>query len=172
VRQPSAPGPRALVGTWTLSSVERLVSGSAPVAQPLARNEYVTRISIDGVVSRSVRDTAAVYDYLSRVPNGGSFIKMGAPAGSYLDAIAREPGKLKIGLSTARWGRGTDTDPEVAARVREAARLLESLGHAVEELNDDAICDWETMWATYATQWISSRSLSRRSSGLSVISRS
>jgi amidase len=43
--------------------------------------------------------------------------------------------------------------------VREAARLLESFGHSVEELNDDAICDWETMWSTYATQWISSRSL-------------
>ena len=129
------------------------------VPQPLSRNEYVTRISIDGVVSRSVRDTAAVYDYLSRVPNGGSFIKMGAPVGSYLDAIAREPGKLKIGLSTGRWGRGTDTDPEVAVRVREVARLLESLGHAVEELNDDAICDWEIMWWTYATQWVSSRSL-------------
>jgi amidase len=129
------------------------------VPQPLSRNEYVTRISIEGVVSRSVRDTAAVYDYLSRVPNGGSFIKMTAPGGSYLDAIKREPGKLKIGLSTARWGRGTDTDPEVAARVREAARLLESLGHAVEELNDDAICDWEAMWSGYITQWISSRSL-------------
>ena len=37
--------------------------------------------------------------------------------------------------------------------------LLESLGHAVEELNDDAICDWETMWWGYITQWISSRSL-------------
>ncbi len=129
------------------------------VPQPLARNEYVTRISIDGVVSRSVRDTAAVYDYLSRVPNGGSFIKMAAPTGSYLDAIAREPGRLKIGLSTARWGRETDTDPEVAARVRDVARLLESLGHAVEELNDDAICDWETMWRTYTIQWIGSRSL-------------
>jgi amidase len=129
------------------------------VPQPLSRNEYVTRISIDGVVSRSVRDTAAVYDYLSRVPNGGSFIKMGAPAGSYLDAIAREPGKLRIGLSTARWGRGPDTDLEVAARVREAARLLGSLGHNVEELNDDAICDWDTMWQAYTTQWVSSRSL-------------
>ena len=43
--------------------------------------------------------------------------------------------------------------------MREAARLLESLGHAVEELNDDAICDWETMWLGYMTQWLSSRSL-------------
>ena len=29
----------------------------------------------------------------------------------------------------------------------------------MEELNDDAISDWETMWETYDTQWISSRSL-------------
>ena len=111
-------------------------------------------------MSRSVRDTAAVYDYLSRVPNGGSFIKMGAPAGSYLDAIAREPGKLKVGLSTARWGRGDRHGSRGRRRAcARSARLLESLGHAVEELNDDAICDWETMWWTYATQWISSRSL-------------
>ena len=41
--------------------------------------------------------------------------------------------------------------------MREVARLLESLGHAVEELNDDSICDWDTMWRTYQTQWISSR---------------
>jgi amidase len=129
--------------------------GRVPPA--LARNEYASRTSIEGVVSRSVRDTAAVYDYLTRVPNGGSFIKMGAPAGSYLEAIAREPGKLKIALSTGRWGRNTDTDTQVAASVREVARLLESVGHAVEELNDDAICDWPTMWDTYITGWISSR---------------
>jgi amidase len=127
------------------------------VPQRLALNEYIARVSIEGVVSRTVRDSAATYDYLTRVPNGGSFIKMGAPAGSYLDAITREPGQLKIGLSTARWGRSTDTDPQVAARVREMARLLESLGHAVEELNDDAICDWPTMWRTYIAGWLSSR---------------
>jgi amidase len=127
------------------------------VPPPLARSEYIARVSIEGVVSRTVRDTAAVYDYLTRVPNGGSFIRMGPPAGSYLDAIAREPNRLRIGLSTARWGRGTDTDPQVAARVREMARVLESLGHAVEELNDDTICDWPTMWRTYIAGWLSSR---------------
>jgi amidase len=129
------------------------------VPQPLARNEYVARISIEGVVSRTVRDSAAAYDYLSRVPNGGSFIRMDPPPGSYLDAIAQEPGRLKIGLSTARWGRDADTDPEVATRVHEVARLLESLGHVVDELNETTICDWEVMWWTYTTQWISSRSL-------------
>ena len=125
----------------------------------LAVNEYLARVSIEGVVSRSVRDTAAAFDYLTRVPNGGSFIRMGPPAGSYLEAIAREPGRLRIALSTGRWARGTDTDPQVAGRVHEVARLLESLGHSVDELNDDTICDWPTMWQTYITGWISSRML-------------
>jgi amidase len=127
------------------------------VPQPWARNEYVTRISIDGVVTRSVRDTAAVYDYLTRVPNGGSFIRMGAPSGSYRDAIMRDPAKLRIGLSTDRWGREGDTDPQVADRVREVARLLEALGHSVEELDATKICDWEVMWDSYITQWVGSR---------------
>jgi amidase len=129
------------------------------VPQPWARNEYVTRISIDGVVTRSVRDTAAVYETLTRVPTGGSFIRMGAPAGSYLDAIARDPGKLHIGLSTGRWGRGSDTDAQVAERVRLVASLLESLGHTVEELDAPAICDWDVMWDSYITQWIGSRAM-------------
>jgi amidase len=127
------------------------------VPQPLSRNEYVTRISIDGVVSRSVRDTAAVYDYLTRVPTGGSFIRMGPPAGSYLDAIAQKPGQLRIGLSTGRWGRSVDTDKQVADRVRQVGALLESLGHAVEDVDDATICDWETLWSAYVTQWVGSR---------------
>jgi amidase len=127
------------------------------VPQPLARNEYVTRISIDGVVTRSVRDTAAVYEYLTHVPNGGSFIRMGAPTVSYMEAIGHEPDRLRIGLSTGRWGRTTDTDPQVAARVNEVARLLESLGHHVEELDEARICDWDTLWSTYIQQWIGSR---------------
>lgn len=127
------------------------------VPRPLVQSEYITRISIDGVVTRSVRDTAAAYDYITHVPNGGAFMPMQPPAGSYLDAIAREPGRLKIGLSTGAWGRGGATDPEVAARVREVATLLEGLGHHVAEFDDRAICDWETLWSGYLTNWISSR---------------
>ncbi|MGE4043450.1 MAG: amidase [Acetobacteraceae bacterium] len=127
------------------------------VPQPLGRNEYVTRISIDGVVTRTVRDTAAVYEYLTRVPNGGSFIRMGPPGVSYMDAIAHAPAELRIGLSTGRWGRATDTDPQVAARVREVARVMEGLGHQVEELDETQICDWDVLWPTYIQQWIGSR---------------
>ena len=129
------------------------------VPHPLASSEYIARIAIEGVVTRSVRDTAAVYETLTRIPNGGSFIAMGPPEGSYLAAIERDPAALRVGLSTGRWGRATDTDAQVAARTREVGMLLQSLGHQVEEIDGDAICDWTSMWSGYITQWIGSRAL-------------
>ena len=127
------------------------------VPRPLIQSEYMTRISIDGVVTRTVRDTAAVYDYLTRIPGGGAFIHMGPPAGSFLRALRRPPGRLTIGLSTGAWGRGGRPDPAVATRVREVGRVMEGLGHRVEEVADRSLCDWATMWSAYLTQWIGSR---------------
>ncbi len=129
------------------------------IPRPLAQSEYITRIAIDGVVTRSVRDTAAAMETMTRTPNGGTFIKMGPPKGSYVEAIKHAPGRLRVGLSTGLWGRTTPVDPQVAARVREFARVMDSLGHHVEELDDSRICDWPTMWTGYITQWISSRAL-------------
>jgi amidase len=127
------------------------------VPRPLAQSEYISRISIDGVVTRTVRDTAAAYDYLSRVPNGGTFMPLAPPAGSYVRAIRRAPGRLKIGLSTGAWGRQGQTDREVADRIREVGRVLGRLGHRVEELDERSLCDWDAMWTGYLIQWIGSR---------------
>ncbi len=129
------------------------------VPRPYSQSEYSGRIGIDGVVTRSVRDTAAAYETLSRIPNGGTFMPLKAPPHGYVESLSIDPGRLRVGLSTGRWGRSTDTDPEVAARVREVAKLLESLGHIVEEIDDSTICDWEVMWRTYLTQWIGSRAI-------------
>jgi amidase len=127
------------------------------VPRPLAQSEYMTRISVDGVVTRTVRDTAAVYDYLTRIPSGGAFIHLGPPQGSYLRALRRPPGRLTIGLSTGAWGRGGRPDAEVAARVREVGRVMESLGHRVSAIDDRSLCDWEALWSAYLIQWIGSR---------------
>ena len=127
------------------------------VPRPWGQNEYMIRIAIDGVLTRSVRDTAAAYETLSRVPNGGSFMPLRAPKHGWLASLEIDPGRLRVGLSTGDWGRATKTDPQVAARVREVGLLMQSLGHHVEEIDDTAICDWETMWRGYITQWIGSR---------------
>ena len=41
--------------------------------------------------------------------------------------------------------------------MREVARLLEQLGYGVEEVDDAALCNWEGLWNSYLTQWISAR---------------
>src|SRR5215472_4549176 len=141
----------------SFSGLVGLKASRGRVPRPLAQSEYTTRISVDGVVTRSVRDTAAAYDYITRIPDGGAFIHMNPPVGSYAALVARGPGKLRVGLSTGRWGRETDTDLEVSERVRVVGKLLEKLGHAVEEIDDASICDWEALWDGYITNWISSR---------------
>jgi amidase len=127
------------------------------VPRPLAQSEYISRISIDGVVTRSLRDSAAAYDYLTRVPNGGSFINIGASSGSYLQAIERDPPRLAIGLSTGLWGRATPVDAEVTERVRTVATLLEGLGHRIVEIADESICDWPALWSAYLINWVGGR---------------
>ena len=127
------------------------------VPRPWGQNEYMVRIAADGVLTRSVRDTAAACETLSRVPNSGTFMPLRAPTHGYLASLDIAPGRLRVGLSTGHWGRTTPTDPEVAARVSEVGLLLQSLGHHVEELDDIKICDWEVMWRGYITQWIGSR---------------
>jgi amidase len=124
---------------------------------PLTHSEFTWRIAVEGVVTRTVRDTAAVYDYLVRIPNGGTFIKLAPPARPYSEEIRRPPPRLRIALSTGRWGRVPATDPEVIARTSEMAKLLAGLGHDLEEIDDAMICDWELMWSTYQTQWVMGR---------------
>ncbi|MBV9858697.1 MAG: amidase [Alphaproteobacteria bacterium] len=127
------------------------------VPRPLNQSEYLNRTSMDGVVTRSVRDSAAAFDYLTHIPNGGSFIRMGPPGRSCLAAIERPAGTQRVALSVGAWGRETTPDPEVTERARAVARVLEGLGHRVEEIEDAAICDWDTLWWTYIANWVGGR---------------
>jgi amidase len=88
-------------------------------------------LSVDNVVSRSVRDSAAALDILSPLDYGDPYFAPPAE-GSYLDAIARAPRRLRIAVSFKRLD-GTPHDPEVTDAVRKTARLCEELGHTVEE---------------------------------------
>lgn len=86
--------------------------------------------SSEHVLTRSVRDSAAMLDALQGADVGAPFV-IAPPAEFYLDAMRREPGHLRIGYTT-RSPIGTVVDPQCAAAVEDAARLLRDLGHVVE----------------------------------------
>lgn len=92
--------------------------------------ENWTGASSDHVVTRTVRDSAAMLDVLSGPAPGDPFV-IPAPAEPYANLMQKAPGRLKIGMFTAS-PYGTDVAPECVAGVEETARILESLGHTVE----------------------------------------
>ena len=102
-----------------------------------------------GVVSRTVRDSAGLLDAIIGPDSHADYQQM-PPTESFTDAIGRAPGKLRIGWS-AKSAITADPDPEAIAAVEDAARLLEELGHEVEEVapphDDEALArDFLTIW--------------------------
>jgi len=86
-------------------------------------------VSTQGCLSRSVRDTAAFVD-LCRGGAPGEFMPYWTADEPYTSLIRRDPGRLRIALST-QWGRYAAT-PHIAAELERAATLLEDLGHEVD----------------------------------------
>jgi amidase len=87
--------------------------------------------SSEGVISRSVRDSALALDVLQGAEPGDPFV-IAPPLVPYVEAMRRDPGRLRIGYTSAS-PIGTDVHPEAVKAVEHAARLLASLGHEVEE---------------------------------------
>lgn len=85
----------------------------------------------EGVISRSVRDSALALDVLCG-PEPGDPFTGAAPAEPFVAALRRPLARLRIAFSTAS-PLGTEVDAEAAAAVRAAARRLAALGHHVEE---------------------------------------
>ncbi|WP_219825960.1 amidase [Nonomuraea typhae] len=87
--------------------------------------------SVAGLVSRSVRDTAAVLDLISGFEEGDPY---GAPAlpRPLAEEVGAGPGRLRIGFVTRHPRGDVPEHEELTAAVTGAARLLESLGHHVE----------------------------------------
>ncbi|GAA5133266.1 amidase [Alloalcanivorax gelatiniphagus] len=113
--------------------------------------EALHGISVNHVVSRSVRDSAALLD-ATHGDEHGSLFHIAPPERSYLSELERDPRPLKIGFSLTS-PIGTPVDPEAVKAVQDTARLLESLGHHVEEaapsLDMMAMSmDWLGIWFT------------------------
>ncbi len=94
----------------------------------------------DGVVSRSVRDTAAMLDVMSGRRTGDPYVAA-PPTRPFADEVGVDPGRLRIGLAPSH--AGVHTDPECAAAVEAAGVLLDQLGHDVVVAQPNAFFDEE-----------------------------
>src|SRR3954465_13099987 len=96
--------------------------------------------TIDGVVTRSVRDTAAVLDAISRPMPGDPYWAPPLPR-PLAQEVGAPVGRLKVALLDTSPPDGYLASPQCRAAVESAGRLLADLGCAVETGTPDGMFD-------------------------------
>jgi amidase len=91
-------------------------------------------LGIDGVLTRNVADTAAILDVLAGYEPGDATWAP-PPREPFSLASTREPGRLRIATTSLSPVVDAVVDPLCSQAVADAAGLLRSLGHEVEEVD-------------------------------------
>jgi amidase len=107
--------------------------------------------STNGVLTRSVADTAAFLDVVAGPEPGDAYIAAG-PARPYADEVGSPPGRLRIAVAIDP-PHLAPVDAACSAAVQDAAALLEELGHEVDETtppwrSDELMGLFRLVWQT------------------------
>jgi amidase len=97
---------------------------------------------IDGALARTVRDAAGVLDVISNPMPGEPYYPPPLPR-PLVQEVGADPGRLRIGVVSQPGLAGFLDDPECRAAVASAARLLESLGHHLDQSAPAAMFEQE-----------------------------
>jgi amidase len=114
--------------------------------------DNISGLTVELVVSRSVRDTAAILDAVHGPAPGDPYVAP-PPERPYVEELRSEVGRLRIGL-VARPVADETPQPAVVGAAREAAEMLSDLGHEVEEV-DAAGFGGADIVPTFMTRWAS-----------------
>jgi len=87
-------------------------------------------LGADGVLTRTVAETAALLDVLAGYEVGDATWAP-RPTEPYSTAVRRDPGRLRVAMTAAN-PLDIDVDPECVRGMHAAGELLSSLGHEVE----------------------------------------
>ncbi|WP_437643707.1 amidase [Sorangium sp. So ce362] len=101
--------------------------------------EVLMGFATDHVLTRSVRDSAALLDAIAGPDPGAPYFAPPGPR-SFLEEARMPPGRLRIAFSDAAWS-GVPVHDECKLAVRRAAALCEQLGHEVVPARPEI--DWE-----------------------------
>ncbi|GAB2797966.1 amidase [Rhabdobacter roseus] len=88
---------------------------------------------VEGALTRSVRDSAALLDILQGYEPGDPY-RIQSHELPYTEEVTRPPGRLRIAFCTRHTYPAQTVDAECVRAVEDTARLLESLGHDVAEV--------------------------------------
>jgi amidase len=122
--------------------------------------DNMTGLTVELVVSRSVRDTASILDAVEGAAPGDPYVAP-PPARPYVEELEAER-KLRIGFQAQPPVPGLDSDAECVAAVEAAAKLLESLGHTVEDSSpvDPQLAESLNLEDSFTTRWAASQAAS------------
>src|SRR3954449_7717793 len=112
-------------------------------------------LSVDGVVTRTVADTAAALDLLTGYEPGDANWAP-PPFEAFTETAERSPGPLRIALMINP-GMSVEVDPQAERAARDTAALLENLGHHVEEV--DPPLQFEQLMEMFTDLWAAMVSL-------------
>jgi amidase len=107
---------------------------------PIA-GDFMSGLTAELCVSRSVRDTAALLEAVHGPAPGDPYVAP-PPLRPYTEEVGADPGKLRIALWTETVIE-QDADPAVVAAARATAKTLEECGHEVEEPDLSVLRDIE-----------------------------
>jgi amidase len=96
--------------------------------------------TIEGAVTRTVRDAAAVLDAISGPAIGDPYWAP-PPSRPFAAEVGADPGRLRIGFTTGGTLGTAHVDPECVTAVLRALTALGGLGHTVEEAHPAAFVD-------------------------------
>jgi amidase len=98
---------------------------------PVGGGEFLVN---DGVLTRTVSETAAVLDLIAGYVDGDPYWAPD-PSEPFAATAARAPGKLRIGTTTSPPLDGSPVDAEAVRSAAVASEMLRGMGHEVEEVD-------------------------------------
>ena len=124
---------------------------------PMGPKQEEWGLSIQHVVCHSMRDAASILD-ATAIPTMGDGVVAPNYGQPYVTQVGAAPDKLRIGVWNESPREDLDIHPDCQRLTRDAAELLENLGHIVEEAHP-AVLDDPAIGGRFSAIWMAGANL-------------